>query len=195
MLQPKPPPYAAAFCTSQGHEGVRGESSVFRLNIHLPLLPSANSPLGRRGTRMPRRLCARGSMTLRRTKAAYYLTQKAASLSDAAPFLFHPPPPGRNHGTALHALGGAGLHIAAAEAAGAVHQLRTFPAKGQSRAVCFRRGADAFVQRGNVLGNIPRHVRLACLKEQTAAGFHVLSHGRSLPPRSRRAGSFRCPRR
>ena len=49
--------------------GVRGDAR-FRLNIHLPLSPLANSPLGRRGTRMPRRLCARGSMTLRRAKAA-----------------------------------------------------------------------------------------------------------------------------
>ena len=36
----------------------RGESPFLQLNIHLPLSPSANSPLGRRGTRMPRRLSA-----------------------------------------------------------------------------------------------------------------------------------------
>ena len=54
------------------HRSTRGSggSVTFRLNIHLPLLPLANSPLGSRGTRMPTALCARGSMTLRRAKAA-----------------------------------------------------------------------------------------------------------------------------
>ena len=54
------------------HRSTRGSggSVTFCLNIHLPLLPLANSPLGSRGTRMPTALCARGSMTLRRAKAA-----------------------------------------------------------------------------------------------------------------------------
>ena len=58
--------------TTPGHEGGRGGSSKLSLNIYLSLSPLANSPLGRRDKQMPPALCARGSMTLRRAKAASY---------------------------------------------------------------------------------------------------------------------------
>ena len=50
--QPEPPRIAAARITPKEQEGVRGKAP-FCLNIHLPLSPLANSPLGSRGTRMP----------------------------------------------------------------------------------------------------------------------------------------------
>ena len=58
-LQPEPPATAAAKRTTHREKrGDRGESTILHFNIHLPLSPLANSPLGSRGTRMPRRLCA-----------------------------------------------------------------------------------------------------------------------------------------
>ena len=58
-LQPEPPSTAAAKQTTKREKrGDRGESTILHFNIHLPLSPLANSPLGSRGTRMPRRLCA-----------------------------------------------------------------------------------------------------------------------------------------
>jgi len=38
---------------SSNHARGSGGKAVFAFNIHLPLSPSANSPLGSRGTRMP----------------------------------------------------------------------------------------------------------------------------------------------
>ena len=85
-------------------------------------------------------------------------------------------PSGRNHRAALALLGGAGLHIAAAEPAGAVHQLIAGLAPGQAGAVIRLGGADGFVQPGNVFRHGPGHVLLARLKEQAAAGL-FFSHG------------------
>ena len=78
-LQPEPPSTAAAKQTTHREKrGDRGESTILHFNIHLPLSPLANSPLGSRGTRMPRRLCAarvddpstRESGSLRQNKPA-----------------------------------------------------------------------------------------------------------------------------
>ena len=57
VAKPAPPrpasPGAAAAQQTRMARGGPGESPVAIFNIHLPLSPSANSPLGRRGTRMP----------------------------------------------------------------------------------------------------------------------------------------------
>ena len=51
-LQPEPPHICSRYSDLIGAGGGPGETP-FCLNIHLPLSPLANSPLGSRGTRMP----------------------------------------------------------------------------------------------------------------------------------------------
>ena len=91
--------------------------------------------------------------------------------------LCHSCPPCGYHRAALVPLGRAGLHVAAAEPAGAVQQLVAALADGQPRPVDVLRGADGFVQRGHVFRDDRGHFRLACIPQQAPALLAGISHG------------------
>ena len=79
----------------------------------------------------------------------------------------------------LHLFGGTGFHIAVAEPAGAVKQLRAFPADGQPCPVNLLRGADGIIQQRHIFRDTGRQLRFARFLQQAAAllaGIHI-SHG------------------